>query len=80
MPGFNPQEPVNQQPAAVGRQRREDQQVDEDLAAAAEGAGANLQRSVATLVTAMRDLLQSIQLPDLGNPEESDDDEEDDSP
>nr|CAG4634995.1 EOG090X0BCY [Alona affinis] len=74
LPGFNPQEPVNNQPPAVGRQPRADQVAEEDLAAAAEGAGANLQRSVATLVTAMRDLLQSIQLPDLGQAEESDDD------
>ena len=35
-----------------------------------EGAGANLQRNVTTLVNAMRDLLGSIHLPDLGQPEE----------
>nr|CAG4641952.1 EOG090X0BCY [Eurycercus lamellatus] len=75
MPGFNPQEVVNNHPVervAAGQQI----EPAEDDAAAAEGASANLQRSVATLVTAMRDLLSSIQLPDLGHPQESD--EEDD--
>ena len=76
LPSFNPQEPVNQQP--VGRQPNADQVAEEDLAAAAEGAGAALAGSVANLVTAMRDLLQSIQLPDLGQQEESDGDEADD--
>lgn len=77
MPGFNPDEVVvNNQP-----QRPAVDPADEDLAAAAEGAGANLQRSVGALVTAMRDLLSSIHLPDLGNEiadnEESDDDDDD---
>lgn len=43
---------------------------------AAEGAGANLQQSVATLVAAMRDLLSNIQLPEL--PFNDSNDEEDD--
>nr|CAG4642723.1 EOG090X0BCY [Evadne anonyx] len=83
MPDFNPQQPNdNNQPpyqlhierlaaaaaAADAEERREDQQV--------EGAGANLQRNVATLVNAMRDLLGSIHLPDLGRNDDQDGDEE----
>ena len=43
---------------------------------AAEGAGANLQQSVATLVAAMRDLLSNIQLPDLPFNDSNDDEDE----
>ena len=60
--------------AAAAEGQEEDQQV--------EGAGANLQRNVTTLVNAMRDLLGSIHLPDLGRHEEQDEeadhDDEDD--
>ena len=59
IPGFNPDEVLVNQP-----QRPAVDPDDDDLAAAAEGAGANLQRSVGALVTAMRDLLSSIHLPD----------------
>jgi len=76
MPGFNPDEVVVNQP------QRPAVDPDDDLAAAAEGAGANLQRSVGALVTAMRDLLSSIHLPDLGNEiadnEEGESDDDDD--
>jgi len=65
MPGFDPQEVANQHPldrlAAAGEEEPEEP---------VEGAGANLQRNVTTLVNAMRDLLGSIHLPDLGQPEE----------
>ena len=76
MPGFNPDEVVVNQP------QRPAVDPDDDLAAAAEGAGANLQRSVGALVTAMRDLLSSIHLPDLRNEiadnEEGESDDDDD--
>ena len=43
-----------------------------------EGAGANLQQSVATLVSAMRDLLSNIHLPELPFNDSNEEDEEDD--
>lgn len=48
----------------------------EDDEIAAEGAGANLQQSVATLVAAMRDLLSNIQLPELPFNDSNDDEDE----
>lgn len=54
--------------AAAAAAAEEDQQV--------EGAGANLQRNVTTLVNAMRDLLGSIHLPDLGRHDEHEVEEE----
>lgn len=51
--------------------------LEEDMAA--EGAGANLQQSVATLVAAMRDLLSNIQLPELPFNDSNDEEEEDHS-
>ena len=51
-------------------------EVDEGLGE--EGAAANLQRSVGALVTAMRDLLGTIHLPNMGNNDEFDDDQSDD--
>nr|CAG4646493.1 EOG090X0BCY [Macrothrix elegans] len=76
MPGFNPQEVVNQQaerpPVAI-------ENPPEEEGAAGDGAGANLQRSVVTLVTAMRDLLSSIHLPELGQRDESNEEDNDHS-
>jgi hypothetical protein len=101
LPGFNPQEVVNNQ-QAVQRQPgryalyfiliflnylnmfncyrppRANVDLQENEEIAAEGAGANLQQSVATLVAAMRDLLSNIQLPDLPF-NDSNDDEDDHS-
>nr|CAG4637271.1 EOG090X0BCY [Ceriodaphnia reticulata]SVE73132.1 EOG090X0BCY [Ceriodaphnia reticulata] len=81
LPGFNPQEVVNNQQVAQrqpGRRapRAEIELHEEEMAA--EGAGANLQQSVATLVAAMRDLLSNIQLPELPF-NDSNDEEEDHS-
>lgn len=81
LPGFNPQEVVNNQPVVQrqpGRPPRANVELQEEDEIAAEGAGANLQQSVATLVAAMRDLLSNIQLPDLPF-NDSNDDEEDHS-
>merc|ERR1712071_308798 len=64
MPGFDPQEVANQHP--LDRPAAGEEEPEEPV----EGAGANLQRNVTTLVNAMRDLLGSIHLPDLGQPEE----------
>lgn len=73
LPGFNPNEVVSPAPTNNNNPRR-GLDIEEDEIAP-EGAGANLQRSVNTLVTAMRDLLSSIHLPDLGEPNDEDDDE-----
>lgn len=77
MPSFNPDEVVanNQQPAAGQRQ------VDDydDLAAAGEGAAADLLRSGTHLMTAMRDLISSIHLPALGFQQDASDEEDDHS-
>nr|SVE75321.1 EOG090X0BCY [Daphnia dolichocephala] len=81
LPGFNPQEVVNNQQVVErqpGRPARANVDLQEEDEIAAEGAGANLQQSVATLVAAMRDLLSNIQLPDLPF-HDSNDDEEDHS-
>ena len=74
MPGFNPNEVVS--PAAVNNNNpRLEMNLDEEEMAP-EGAGAHLQRSVNTLVSAMRDLLSSIHLPDLGQPNDDEEDEQ----
>nr|CAG4643427.1 EOG090X0BCY [Ilyocryptus agilis] len=74
MPGFNPQEVIPVERAAGPLAARPDE---DDVAA--EGAGANLRLSVASLVTAMRDLLSSIRLPELEhNPEADDEDDHSD--
>nr|CAG4648821.1 EOG090X0BCY [Polyphemus pediculus] len=70
LPGYNPQEIVNDpvQNARGAMDEAEDPEV--------EGAGANLQRNVNALVNAMRDLISNIHLPDIQDDGESEDVEE----